>query len=42
MPYRLSSAVVAGALVIFGSLGDASCVPRARSFIYIVVTNDEK
>ncbi|KAJ6784798.1 hypothetical protein PWT90_08268 [Aphanocladium album] len=36
MLYRLSSAVVAGALVIFGSLGDASCVPRARSFIYVV------
>lgn len=36
MLYRFSSVVVAGALVLLGGLGDASCVPRARSFIYVV------
>ncbi|OAA71646.1 Alkaline phosphatase-like, alpha/beta/alpha [Cordyceps fumosorosea ARSEF 2679] len=36
MLYRLSSVIVAGALVLLGSVNGASCVPRARSFIYVV------
>lgn len=36
MLYRLSSVIVAGALIVLGSLGDATCTPRARSFIYVV------
>ncbi|XWW96512.1 hypothetical protein V2A60_004487 [Cordyceps javanica] len=36
MLYRLSSVIVTGTLVLLGSVGGASCVPRARSFIYVV------
>ncbi|OAA39333.1 Alkaline phosphatase-like, alpha/beta/alpha [Beauveria brongniartii RCEF 3172] len=34
--YRLTSLFVTGALILMGSLGDAKCAPRARSFIYVV------
>lgn len=36
MLYRLSSVVAAGTLMLLGSVGGATCVPRARSFIYVV------
>ncbi|KAM3499565.1 hypothetical protein MY10362_007192 [Beauveria mimosiformis] len=36
MMYSLSSVVMARELMILGSFGEATCVPRARSFIYVL------
>lgn len=36
MLYRSSAAAVVGVLAVFGSLVNATCTPRARSFIYVV------
>ena len=34
--YRLTSLLLAGSMVLFGSVGDASCVFPTRNFIYVV------